>query len=1017
MNALQRLELWAAEQRPSTLMGIAGASIGVLAAVIQTAPASAEGVADQAIFWNLLLLVAAVVLQELLRPKQNIESARPKGLGDFQFPTATEDRVVPVIFGRVMVSGPNVVWYGDLAQEAISETVKTGLWSKERFIKGFKYRLGVQFGLCVGGGDGVAIRRVQVDDIDVFSGNVSTETFFDIDAEDVFGGDDYGNGGLQATCDFFPGSLTQGVSAYLDTADRQRVTTAATPSAPRYLGVCYLVMRELTGATADGSESGAYLGNSTNVQPMKFELERYPSIFSGQSAGENKVGSSDCNPINVFYEMLTDRDWGRGYDPTKIDLASFVDAADTLRTEGNGFSMTIDSPKKMRDLKTEIERQINGVLYQDRTTGLWKVRLIRDDYTLSAVPKLTDDNVIAVRDYYRASWEDTTNQVTVRFDKRADEYKGSFAMANDMANAIILGDGSVTQPRRQVAPIVMPGVKDSTLAANLAWRELRSLSFPLAKATIIVNREFWDANIGDVFAWTWGRLGFVDLPIRVLEVDFGDSNSKQIALSVVQDVFSYAAASTAAPGSSSWTEPTVGLVAYPSAQQRAFEAPRALVVRDPEYAGSPDVSKIFAAVRRQGGEVGFRVTQRNASGTPSGAYADAGDIVGFVKIGELAADLDAGTAMPTSTIAIDPDPDSQTAIEALFDDTTTTQDLGVDLVQLVMVGEEFMLVQSAADSGPNVNLQNVWRGALDSGQNTHAAGTPVYMLFAGAGIADPVITNTNNVDVQLRARSAIEVFSGSVTTIAFQMAKRTLRPYPPATFLYNGSGTVFGTPSLEGDGSGLNGVGFDVDLRRRRFDTANEVLEMLNDNAVDASTEHRVRIYVDPDGANTLAYDSGWFSGASVTTRPTQAELVAVAAAGTKIKVVGTSRHDYAGETAIESRNQMEHDVTPTSARSAQFYLGGSLGPSTASNAYTVATAGVHTINIGASYATSNVQVRINGGTWTTVISAGGTTGNTAALSISDTLEVRHTASETPDPNFIEVNDGTSDVAYGTFSA
>src|SRR6185436_5887525 len=76
-------------------------------------------------FWLTLLVYAALfVLSDLLKPKPELENAKPSGLGDFNFPTATEGRPVPLLFGTVKISGPNVVWYGDFVQEARTIEVK-----------------------------------------------------------------------------------------------------------------------------------------------------------------------------------------------------------------------------------------------------------------------------------------------------------------------------------------------------------------------------------------------------------------------------------------------------------------------------------------------------------------------------------------------------------------------------------------------------------------------------------------------------------------------------------------------------------------------------------------------------------------------------------------------------------------------------------------------------------------------------------------------------------------------------
>lgn len=65
----------------------------------------------------LIVLVIAYALQILLAPKPPVP--KPASLDDFNFPTADQSRPVPVIFGTVTITGPNVVWYGDLYAEPI----------------------------------------------------------------------------------------------------------------------------------------------------------------------------------------------------------------------------------------------------------------------------------------------------------------------------------------------------------------------------------------------------------------------------------------------------------------------------------------------------------------------------------------------------------------------------------------------------------------------------------------------------------------------------------------------------------------------------------------------------------------------------------------------------------------------------------------------------------------------------------------------------------------------------------
>ena len=53
-----------------------------------------------------------MIISAMLAPKP--PEPRASAIGDFEVPTADQDRAIPVIFGKVWITGPNVVWYGDL---------------------------------------------------------------------------------------------------------------------------------------------------------------------------------------------------------------------------------------------------------------------------------------------------------------------------------------------------------------------------------------------------------------------------------------------------------------------------------------------------------------------------------------------------------------------------------------------------------------------------------------------------------------------------------------------------------------------------------------------------------------------------------------------------------------------------------------------------------------------------------------------------------------------------------------
>jgi len=68
-------------------------------------------------WWNLLIFVVGSFISAALAPRP--PAPKPAALSDVDAPTAEEGRPIPVVFGAVLIRGPNLVWYGDLRADPI----------------------------------------------------------------------------------------------------------------------------------------------------------------------------------------------------------------------------------------------------------------------------------------------------------------------------------------------------------------------------------------------------------------------------------------------------------------------------------------------------------------------------------------------------------------------------------------------------------------------------------------------------------------------------------------------------------------------------------------------------------------------------------------------------------------------------------------------------------------------------------------------------------------------------------
>lgn len=68
---------------------------------------------------QIVILIVALIIGYAMAPKPPIP--KPPALDDFDVPTAEEGGSIPWLFGEGWLTGYNVLWYGDLATEAIKQ--------------------------------------------------------------------------------------------------------------------------------------------------------------------------------------------------------------------------------------------------------------------------------------------------------------------------------------------------------------------------------------------------------------------------------------------------------------------------------------------------------------------------------------------------------------------------------------------------------------------------------------------------------------------------------------------------------------------------------------------------------------------------------------------------------------------------------------------------------------------------------------------------------------------------------
>lgn len=554
----------------------------------------------------------------------------------------------------------------------------------------------------------------------------------------LFGGDQQ-QGGLEGQVDFYRGLQTSFPNAYLSAN-----LPGANP-APAYRGLCHVVCEQL------------YVGTQNTLQLMAFVVKRCPDPLAQGPANANLGG--DANPAWIIWDIMTNTIYGLGIPSARFDQVSFIAASVTLKNESMGMSMQTDSEGSADTLITEVLRHIDGVLYTDPSTGLWTLKLVRADYDVTTLVTVDESNMLEPPEFNRLTWDETLNEIKVRYCDRSMYFTPRLAQAQETANMATRGQlASDTSD--------FTGFSNVTIAQFVAARELKSHSYPLARIKIKTNRVAWNFRIGGVFLFSYAALGLAKVVFRISSINYGLLERGEIEMGAVEDVFAVTSAGyTPIQSGGGWGDPTPGGPPPPPLAQELMESPY-LINNSPQrfvflLAARGDNLSLGCDVDSEVGGAALALTNTDQPFIPYGVLRDAypaktppEDSVGFV----LASGVDLDSLVSAS-------------------------------LNLFVIDDEVMSFTTVV-LNPNgtAAFTGILRGLLDTVPADHAEGAAVWFFGEGAAYVQP---GQYAADVTIGAKAIPANIYGSadpasVTQVNLATASRAQSPYPPGDVLVNG---------------------------------------------------------------------------------------------------------------------------------------------------------------------------------------------------------------------------------------
>lgn len=273
-----------------------------------------------------------------------------------------------------------------------------------------------------------------------------------------------------------------------------------------------------------------YLKSGINVLKMVFVPGAgVGSIEYGIPSKVTTQTVVDMNPAHVIRECLTNKRFGLGCDPTMIDDVSFTECADRLHDiDKMGVSVKWSKSSTIEDFLKEILRHIDGVLQVDRTTGKFKLKLMRKDYELSNLIVLDKTNISSVENWKKTSFDDLHNTVQVTY---YNTLLGASSGVSVSDVALVQEQGLKIQ-----TSIDFPAFSNPEVIKKVALRELAVVSNPLLSCTVNANADALSLDIGDVFLLDWPKYETRQVPMRIYKMNFGDGTRNVISIDCIEDV-------------------------------------------------------------------------------------------------------------------------------------------------------------------------------------------------------------------------------------------------------------------------------------------------------------------------------------------------------------------------------------------------------------------------------------------------------------------------------------------------
>lgn len=703
------------------------------------------------------LFVASLVISHLLQPKP--PKAKASAFEDIKFPAIDDGTPKMVVFGDVWITDWCVIGAGNYRTSPIIKKQK-GLFGSKKQTVGHRYLMSLHMGLCMtmdelveikvgdrlAWGENVTVPRIKkMFGLTVRRQEIIQNTYqaelnqnqIRIYQPNLFKGDD-GEGGIDGTLIIMKGASDQAPLPQLQQMYNSPV--------PAYRGVVTLFYDGMVSANSPYPKSWSFRVRRTACEWYNEKA----TIWLNDDKG-NQIKA--MNPAHIIFEAQTNEDWGRGTDIRQLDLDSFKQCADILFDEKFGMCIAWKRQDSLKQFIQQILDHIGGALMIDRTTGFWKLVLIRESENPDSLPSFDyKTGILRIEEDNNSSNDLITNQLVISY---TDPISNETRTVRTENLASIQRDGTILQNKTYI------GIPTAELAGRVASRDMKITQSHLKKFKVIFDRRAYLLQPASAFVLKLPHRGIEHIIMRAVRVEHNELTNGEISVTAVQDVFGLPKTTYSQLQPSLWIQPNFEPVAIE--QMRLWQLPYTHLLDEfsHEQLQHGDNYVLAMAERpnslQQSFEIWAKINNEQAE-----QYAGQGQFISHAIVQNAVAK----TANIT-TLTLDSIDDNLLSIGqcALLDD---------EIVQII-------------DIDPVQQQIQVKRGCIDTVPVAHEALSSLWIYGDIATVAERAVKTGQTVNIKLLSQTSQGVFDmEKATTQSLLMDNRLQRPFPPANVKING---------------------------------------------------------------------------------------------------------------------------------------------------------------------------------------------------------------------------------------